>query len=200
MHGQSCLFCLALIDSLGDPVTLRPIMLADRFERNSDFPSPQYDRHEIHVSQIDEFANLDTLRGNEWEPGAIKAISENVLKVHLARLLGEPFVPKDWGGETSDLVSTRIHVDGRPVSVAFLLKGPSFFRPMTIAALGKPGNQIDRLFKEPAELLVLQHSHLVRADVRNMMRIYATNMYDPRRYCIIDGPDTWRILKAYGLT
>jgi hypothetical protein len=106
-------------------------------------------------------------------------------------------VPKDWGGESSDLFSSRVVLGGRRISTAFLLKGPAKFHPMTPADLGKNGDQIGRLFSEPADLLVLQHCHEVTVAVRKQMRAYAQQMGNPRRFCIIDGYDTLRILKAY---
>jgi len=70
---------------------------------------------------------------------------------------------------------------------------------MTVAALGKPGDQIDRLFSEPADLLILQHCHEIRAAVVNMMETYAFDLRRPRRFMILDGADTARILKGYGM-
>ena len=59
------------------------------------------------------------------------------------------------------------------MSSAWLFKGPGFPRAMTIAALGKNGDQIDRLFTESAELLVLQHCHEITPAVAGMMDAYA---------------------------
>jgi hypothetical protein len=69
---------------------------------------------------------------------------------------------------------------------------------MTMAELGKNGDQISRLFEEPAELLVLQHCHEITPDVRKTMRAFANQMGNPRMYCVIDGYDTIRVLEAYG--
>ena len=60
------------------------------------------------------------------------------------------------------------------------------------------GDQIDRLFSEPAELLVLQHCHEITPPVRGMMRAYAQQMGRPRLFCLINGYDTLRVLEAYG--
>ena len=68
---------------------------------------------------------------------------------------------------------------------------------MTPADLGKNGDKIGRLFDESAELLVLQHCHEVTSAVRKQMRAYAQQMNRPRQFCIIDGYDTIRILRAY---
>jgi len=84
------------------------------------------------------------------------------------------------------------------MSTAFLLKGPSKFFPMKMVHLGKNGDQIERLFSEPADLLVLQNCHEVTNPVRATMRAYACRIYDLRYFTIIDGADTVRLLKAYG--
>ncbi len=69
---------------------------------------------------------------------------------------------------------------------------------MTMADLGKNGDQINRLFAEPAELLVLQHCHEITPPVRGTMRAFAEQMGNPRLFCLINGYDTLRLLKAYG--
>ncbi|HEX4064019.1 MAG TPA: hypothetical protein VHY58_23645 [Streptosporangiaceae bacterium] len=51
---------------------------------------------------------------------------------------------------------------------------------MTVRALGKPGDQIVRLFSEPAELLILQHCHEITPSVVNMMEAYAHDLRNPR--------------------
>lgn len=66
-----------------------------------------------------------------------------------------------------------------------------------MASLGKKGDQIDRLFSEPADLLVLQHCHEITSPVRGAMRAYAQQMGKPRLFCLIDGYDTIRLLRAY---
>lgn len=69
---------------------------------------------------------------------------------------------------------------------------------MKMTHLGKNGDQIDRLFTEPADLFVLQHCHEITSPVRSAMRAYAQQIGRPRLYCVIDGYDTIRILEAYG--
>jgi hypothetical protein len=66
-------------------------------------------------------------------------------------------VPKDWSGEQSDLFISALKVDGEPYAAAFAFKGPAKFKPMTLAELGKNGDQVVRLYAEPADILVLQH-------------------------------------------
>jgi transposase len=83
----------------------------------------------------------------------LKALPETEIKAAFAEIIGEPINPKDWGGERSDLFSSRVMLERKRISSAFVFKGPAQFRPMTMAQLGKNGDQIDRLFSEPADLV-----------------------------------------------
>jgi hypothetical protein len=114
-----------------------------------------------------------------------------------AEILGEPDVPKDWGGEQFDLWTTHLLVEGQPLRAAFLFKGPAEFKPMTIASLGKNGDQIDRLSSTVADVLVIQHCHSITAPVVNMARVYASDPRHPRRYLMIDGYETIKILRHF---
>jgi len=155
---------------------------------------------ELFVEDIDNFARAaEVPRASDVaDIQPLKGIPETEVKQAFAEIIGEAVVPKDWGGERSDLFTASLTVRGERVSAAFIFKGPSTFRPMTHAILGKNGDQVDRLFSEPAILLVLQHCHIVKPPIRNMMRAYAESTRKPRMYCIIDGFDTLRILRAYG--
>ncbi len=127
----------------------------------------------------------------------LKIIPETKIKTAFAEIIGEPCVQKDWGGERSDLFSSRVRLNGERISTAFAFKGPAKFQPLNLAQLGKNGDQIDRLFTEPADLFILQHCHEITSPVRGTMRAYAQQISRPRFYCIIDGYDTIRILTAY---
>jgi hypothetical protein len=159
------------------------------------------DSLEVHPDDIDAFAKVkDEDLPTRAHLKVLRSIPEDDIKRAVAGLVGEPSVPKDWGGERSDLFTSRVTIGGKRVSTAFLFKGPGGgFEPMTSRHLGRNGDQVDRLFTEPADLLVIQHCHEVRASVRGMMRAYANQLGNPRRYCIIDGYDTVKILRAYGL-
>lgn len=115
-----------------------------------------------------------------------------------AEIISESEVPNDWGGEQFDLWSTVISVEGQRLRTAIAFKGPARFRPMTIASLGKNGDQIDRLAQTAADLMVVQHCHTITAPVVNMLKAYASNFRDPKRYMLIDGSDTIRILRHFG--
>jgi hypothetical protein len=205
LSGQKRKFFLGVIqDTASYGIRAIPYLFADIVEnqyRGQIVDSGVWSRYlEVHIDQIDSFARV-----SEVPPGRrrdaldrLRAVPERQIKEAIAEILGEPNVPKDWGGESSDLFSSRVTIDGKRISTAFLLKGPASFRPMTMAQLGSNGDQIQRLFTDPAELLVLQHCHEVTAPVRVMMRAFAQQMGNARRFAIIDGYDTIRLLVAYG--
>jgi len=94
-------------------------------------------------------------------------------------------------------IRDSLTIDNEPVRAAFLFKGPAVFRPLVIGDLGKNGDQIDRLFKEPADIVILQHCHRIRSEVVNMLETYASDFRRTRRFTTIDGIETCRILHAY---
>lgn len=154
----------------------------------------------VYPGDIGQFDGIDfasPLAQAELE--AVLRVPEDTVKRAFAGLIGESYVPKDWAGERSDLYTSRVFARGHQVSAAWLFKGPGYPRPMDVKSLGKNGDQIDRLFTEPAELLVLQHCHQIRPSVVGMMDCYAHDVRRPRSYMIIDGADTGRILKSLSL-
>ena len=154
----------------------------------------------VYPSEIGQFSRIDFAAPiSDAELKAVLRVPETEVKHAIAGLIGEPYVSKDWGGERSDLYTSRVFARGSQMSSAWLFKGPGFPRAMTVAALGKNGDQIDRLFTEPAELLVLQHCHEITPAVVGMMDAYANNVRRLRSFMILDGADTGRILKSRGL-
>jgi hypothetical protein len=127
----------------------------------------------------------------------LKTIPESALKRAVAEIIHEDKIPRDWGGEQSDLFSSNVSVEKRYMPAAFLFKGPARFTEMKMSHLGKNGDQIVRLFAEPARLLVLQHCHNVSSAVRSTMRAFASRLHDLRYFAILDGQDTVRLLSAY---
>lgn len=155
---------------------------------------------EINFTQIDCFSGAgDVHTPTTAECARLRDISESQIKAAFADILGEVFIQKDWGGETSDLTTSHLSIGGEVFVAAFAFKGPAKFHPLTPAHLGKNGDQIVRLFHEPANLVVLQHCHKVEQSVRAQMRAFATSTFSARLFCIIDGADTVRILKAKNL-
>jgi len=144
-----------------------------------------FDFYEHYIEDFDEFSRVKDV-GESTDVSPMKAVSEHAFKICLSKILGDS-PPRDWGGEQSDFFSAHLHLSGRRLKAAFILKGPARFEPMKLTHLGKNANQIVRLAHEPAEILFLQHSHDILSDVRETLRAFAVQPSRPRRYCLIDG-------------
>ena len=156
---------------------------------------------EILPEDIDQFSKMrdvEVANKDEWM-AAMQHVSEAVVKEAIANLLSEPS-KKDWGGESDDHFSANVSVQGRRRTAAFLLKGPSKFRELTLDMCGKRADQIHRMVDSGADVCIVQHAHLIGATVRRTLR---TETVRPggsgRKYCLIDGQATYRILKAYSV-
>lgn len=119
----------------------------------------------------------------------------------MKRLLGEEGEFIDWGGEMDDLFSTRMVIKGVRVAVAFGLKGRGMSGKLTPDKMGKNGDQIQRLFRAPANVFIVQYWDQVDESVYEQMKSFATakSVLENRKihFGVIDGQDTNRILRAY---
>jgi hypothetical protein len=130
-----------------------------------------FDFFEQYVEDIDEFSKVrDIPAPSSFE--VMGHISERAFKQCLTEILADSS-KKDWGGEVSDHFSAHVHLGGKRTTAAFLLKGPARFPSMTLTHLGKNNDQIVRLSKEPAQLLVVQHCHDIDSAVRATLRAFA---------------------------
>lgn len=200
--GQRRMFLLGVVTEISaNEIKAKPYVIANLVEQRGTIAGAgRWLNHlEVHIDEIDSFALVASQprAGSKQALDVLKGIPEEAVKKAFAEIIGEAVVPKDWGGEKSDLFSSAVKLHGKRISTAFVFKGPAKFRPMTLAELGKNGDQINRLYEEPAELLVLQHCHEITPPVRRLMRAFAQQMGNPRSYCIIDGYDTLRLLTAY---
>lgn len=154
---------------------------------------------EILPEDIEEFSMAREVQisdATEWQD-IMSKLPEAQVKEAIAGILAEP-TKKDWGGESDDHFSANATVGGRRRTAAFLLKGPTNFREMTLEMCGKRADQIYRLAKTSAEILVVQHSHLIGDAVRATLRALTIQPGGTvRKYCVMDGMCTYRILKAY---
>lgn len=126
-----------ITDRTSEHIELRPVFIGIR-SFVDDNPIAEYLPAGLRVypSDIDQFGGIDfTSPLTEAELKAVLLVPEDTVKRTFARLLGEPYVPKDWGGERSDLYTPRVFARGRQVSAAWLFKGPGYPRAMDINAL-----------------------------------------------------------------
>ena len=197
---------IGLVHSKEDRFEIEPLVIGqpwfDHWRNGDDSGTLMFlarDFGEILPEDIDQFSNMANVTldsSDEWLR-AMRSLSEADVKQAFAGLLLEP-TKKDWGGEQNDHFSGSVSVHGRRQTAAFLLKGPSDFREMTLDMCGKRADQVLRLTKSDADISIVQHAHLIGSAVRETLRTFTILPGNSRRkYCVIDGQATYRILKAY---
>jgi hypothetical protein len=143
---------------------------------------------------IDEFALAADENGaaeadvaeSEWR-GALGALGHDGVRTRLAAIVGEVSPPEGVAGAPA-LFFAQPGLCGTPTPAAFLTTDTDT-NPMSIGAT---------LAATPARLLVVQHCGPIAHSLRDTIRAFAVAPHAPRRFCLIDGADTYRILKANG--
>jgi hypothetical protein len=161
-------------------------------------PSTGARANRITVDDVDSFAKVRKLKFARSLP---EALSETAFKHGVQSILGEPGQFKDWGGEKSDLYSTRLRMNGTRRAAAFGFKGPGEKGALVPGRMGKNGDQMLRLFQEEADIFFVQHWREIKPSVIELMRnlAVAKSVMTGNRvwYGIIDGQDSERLRLAY---
>ncbi len=198
LSGKAKVFMLAYIsDNTPTDLILRPIFIGGRMIDTGTPFGMLSESLQVNIEDIDEFKEAIKVNRRKLTLDVLKEIPEKQIKTWFAEIIREENVPIDWGGENSDLFTNHLHLNGHRLNAAFLLKGMAKFHKMTHKDLGKNGDQIVRLYQEPASLFILQHCHTVDPSLYRTMRAHSSDFNRITRYCVIDGYDTLRILKAY---
>lgn len=200
LSGRKRMLIAGMFEFRGDKVEIAPYVIGELIRETGAFAIGFAGEVRVYPIQIDAFQSALEGAGppTKAELDALLAMPEADVKDALAEIIGEPFVPKDWGGEKSDLQTNRLTISGKPVSAAFLLKGPSVRGEMHPNNLGKRGDQLMRAFDEPVDLVVVQHCNKIANTVVRQAEALAYDPRHPGRYCILDGADTAVILRAHG--
>lgn len=151
----------------------------------------------ITVDQIDSFAKVQRIS----QPPSVPPMSEGRFKRGIQKILGEQGRFKDWGGETSDLYTTRLRLKGVRYPAAIAFKGRATQGALVPGKMGKNGDQIQRLFIEDADIFLVQHHGQITSSVMQLMAVFAQtkSISTGKRilYGVIDGKDSARIIAAY---
>ncbi len=201
LQGQPKVYVVAVVvDVDGETVIANPLAIGQLGIDHGFGNIPYASTSEIHARNFDAFKGVDFgQRVMKADIEILKLVPEQLIKELFAEKMNQPFVPKDWGGETGDLLAANAMVNGKQAATGFIFKGPSKFHPMTLADCGKQGDQIYRFFDYEAECYVLQHCHDVTSPVRKAMFQCAEAKRKPWvRWCIINGYETYAILKHFG--
>ena len=150
---------------------------------------------------IDDIDSFKAIRSVKPVSKTLTGLTEEQFRLGVQSILDDKGTFKDWGGEKSDLLTTRLVLDGKRVRAAFAFKGPGKGGKLTIAKMGKNGDQAPRLFEEPADLYVVQHWNEIDSQVHKLMEALATaksaTSSQKILICIIDGQDSERLVRAY---
>ena len=153
----------------------------------------------IAVDDVEQFKKVKHVQASAT-PLHPQRLPEKKVKAGLLKLLGESKNPKDWGGESNDIFTTRLRLNGKSRRAAFALKGPAKKGPLVPGKMGKNGDQIQRLFDSPAEVFFVQYEGEIAESVVGLMENLALAKAVLRGdvfYGIIDGDDTNRLRQAY---
>lgn len=158
----------------------------------------------IPIEEIDSFAAAADVSPQDVASLAARTlpIGERTVKEFITHIIGEPYLDTDWGGELSDIMSSRVVLGGRRVTGAFLLKGSGSKRKLSPKDLGANGDQVRRLSKQDAGVYVVQHvgefSEAVRDTVSDMVLARRSEGADVVG-SVWDGSDCARLFIAHGL-
>lgn len=129
-----------------------------------------------------------------------RIIKEEKIKKGIAKIIGEKYIAKDWGGEKSDLYSTRVKIKATRLPLAIAFKGRGTKGKLVPKKMGKNGDQINRLFTEPAEVFLVVYCGEIDSSIITQMQAFAVaealkgkNIY----YGVIDGGDLARLMASY---
>ena len=122
----------------------------------------------ITIDDIDAFVKAKSLRAKRVGP-----LPEKQIKAAFATLFGDLGVFKDWGGEKSDLYTNKGKVRGHRRAIAVAFKGRGTRGKLVPAKMGKNGDQIDRLFDEPAEVFLIVYCGQIDSSIFSQMQAFA---------------------------
>lgn len=161
----------------------------------------------IDIQHIDSFEKVRGINHREIEGYVQNGFfdrDEKTIKREFAEIIGESFVPKDWGGETEDLFTSRILFNGQRIPTSIIFNGPGKVKATQtrLSDLGARGDQLVRMIRvSPSKLYILQS---VKPIAHEIIETFEAHIKDLRSkgnqcyYCVIDGQDTATILYAYG--
>lgn len=165
---------------------------------NVTFPPSAGKAIQITVDEIDSFSRISKV-----DLSTIIDVSnflEEKIKQGFQKIIGERGKYKDWGGEKSDLYTSRILLKGKRTPTAIAFKGRGTKGKLVPGKMGVNGEQINRLFNEPADLfLVVYNGQIDSAVIAQMQAFAIAKAIGGQRiyYGVIDETDFARIATAY---
>jgi len=132
---------------------------------------------------------------------ASEAASSVLLKKAFQKIVGERGLFKDWGGERSDLYTTQIVLKNARIPAAIAFKGRGTKGKLVPAKMGKNGDQVGRLFSEPAQLFLIVYNGQIDSSIISQMEAFAIgNALGGSKsiyFGVVDENDLGRLANAY---
>jgi len=172
-----------------------PRLSPDKLRVNIQFPAQAKNAIFLTIDDIDSFSKVKGQTTSQ-----VGHLSEKQIKEGFKKIIGEDGVFKDWGGERSDLYSTKVLLKINRVPTAIAFKGKGTKGKLVPGKMGKNGDQINRLFTEPAELFLIVYGGQIDSAVVSQMQAFAIGAAVGGQkiyYGIIDGNDLGRLVSAY---
>ena len=187
-------------------ITQMILALRDIFLTQVNLYTDFIDQERLFVEDLDNFVLVrdvnPQLIASNLDANERIDLSESTIKKAIESILGHKFNQGDWGGETNDLFTSQVYLNGVRRQAAFALKGRGLkSKELRIKDCGKNGDQISRLFTAPADLFVIQYvGRISEAVVKEAQtQVHALRSQGKTvAFCTIDGMDTARLLHAYG--
>jgi hypothetical protein len=177
------------------PTKVTPKMFSTEPLINIQFPKQAQNAILITIDDIDSFSEI-----RKYTPVKLNNISEEKIKEGFKKIIKEAGVFTDWGGERSDLFSTKVVFKQKHIATAIAFKGKGTTGKLVPGLMGKNGDQINRLFTEPAELFLIVYSGQIDSSILTQMKVFAiAAALGGKRvyYGIVDESDLGRLVSAY---
>jgi len=162
----------------------------------------------LFIQIIDSFSKVRSINYEQVKPflqNGFLDIPEEEVKRAFLEIIGQSYVLTDWGGETEDVYTSFLILNGERLQTSIIFKGSGTVkssRETHGGQLGKNGDQLERMMRTPtSKLYIVQSVKPIAQDIVNTFdafvfkqRANGNNCY----YCIIDGQETAMLLYAYG--
>lgn len=177
------------------PTKVAPRVRAGSLRVTLSIPKAGGRANHMTIEDIDSFSKAARKANN------IGSVREDSIKKAFATIFGDRGSFKDWGGEKSDLYTTKGRVRGKRRAMAIAFKGRGTRGKLVPSKMGKNGDQIGRLFDEPAEVFLVVYCGQIDSSVVSQMHAFAIakrafNNHETY-YGVIDDDDLARVAAGY---
>lgn len=166
----------------------------------------QPEQKRLFIQSIDSFARVRGVNPEQVQDKLSNGffdIPEAAVKQAFVQIIGQSYTPNDWGGESEDIYTSFVLLNGERVQTSIISKGTVRRRETHLGDLGSNGDQLERMMRSSSsKLFLIQSVKPIGQDIINSAEAFIDqhrNRGNYCYYCTIDGQDTAMLLFAYGL-